>query len=237
MLYFLIFGCIILFLGYIFYEYKIHIDFKSLFKKGFKKDDSIFGLYTFTGHQGNGKTYSAVKFCEHMSKDKDTFIVTNVSSFCICNDKDTIYIPNINQLIEFVIACNGVNGKKFIVFFDEIFTILMKGTRLNNNILSFLAQLRKRGIIFVTTAQYWSEIPITFRRFCRYQIACNMLSLPFIKSCFCINKVNDGYNCKWNNDTQDFESPLLQTNISKGNKYIIQLYNTLETISMSDSNR
>lgn len=235
MLYFLILVFVILLLFYVFFEYKIHIDFKSIFKKGFKKDDNIFGLYTFTGHQGNGKTYSAVKFCENMSKDENTVIVTNISSFSLCNNKYTVYISDINQLINFVISCNGVDGKRFIVFFDEIFTILMKGSKMNNNILSFLAQLRKRGIIFITTAQYWSEIPITFRRFCRYQVACNMVSFPIIKTCFCINKVNDGYNCKWNNDTQDFESPLLQTNISKGNKYIVEMYDTFECIKMSDN--
>lgn len=40
--------CYILF--YIFYN-KIHIDFKSFFRKGFKKLDNTFGLYCYVGKQ------------------------------------------------------------------------------------------------------------------------------------------------------------------------------------------
>lgn len=39
-----------------------------------------------------------------------------------------------------------------------------------------------------------------------------------------------GYNARWNNDTQEFEAPLLQTNISKGNVDVIKKYDTYEVI-------
>ena len=120
---------------------------------------------------------------------------------------------------------------KQILFFDEIFTILQKGTRMNNRILPFLSQLRKRGIIFVTTAQEWRLIPLEFRLYVRYQVSCNMFSLPFNHLAFLSNKINDGTSIKWDDQEQDFVAENIQTNISKGNKEIIDSYDTFETIA------
>lgn len=207
---------------------KLHIDWKSLFKQGFSKRDNAFGLYTYTGHQGDGKTYSAIKFIMNMKLKNDYIVVTNIHSFKAFSD--TIYIDNILELIEFIKSHHDKNGKKYIILFDEIFTILMRGQSVNTEILSFLAQLRKRSLIFVTTAQEWSEIPLTFRKFCRFQVSCNMFAVPILNRAFLINRINDGYNARWNDQIQDFEAPLIQTNFSKGNKYIIELYDTFEVI-------
>lgn len=205
----------------------IHIDLRTFFKKGFAKHDEKFGLYTYTGKQGEGKTYSAIRFIEKQKYDNDYIILTNVHSY---EGDNIIYIDNIIELINFVKINHNKNGKKYLIFFDEIFTVLMKGQSVNIDILSFLAQLRKRSIIFVTTAQEWSEIPITFRRFCRFQISCHMFNVPLFNKVICYNKINDGYNARWNNDIQEFEAPLLQTNISKGNVDVIKKYDTYEVI-------
>lgn len=220
---------IVIFIFYIFFNNKLHIDFKSLFKKGFEKKDNKFGLYTYTGKQGDGKTYSAIKFITKMKNDFDYVVITNIHSYN--GFKDTIYIDNIIELIKFVKENHNKNGNKYIILFDEIFTVLMKGQAINKEILAFLAQLRKRGIIFVTTAQEWGEIPLTFRRFCRFQISCKMFAIPFINKAFLLNRINDGYNAKWDEEEQDFVAPLIQTNFSKGNLCIIQLYDTFETIN------
>lgn len=125
------------------------------------------------------------------------------------------------------------NDENVIIFFDEIFTILEKQTRINKKILSFLSQLRKRRIIFVTTAQEWSEINITFRRYVRFQVSCNMVALPIFKIAFVLNCINDGDLIRWNNDTQDYEAPRIRLKLSKGNVSIIQSYDTFETIDTS----
>ena len=117
-----------------------------------------------------------------------------------------------------------------LILYDEIFTVLEKSQAMAGEILSFISQLRKRKIIFITTAQEWSEINITFRRYIRYQISCNMISLPIFKTAILINKHNDGDGIKWNNDTQDFEAPLIRTKISKGKLSVINSYDTFETI-------
>ena len=220
---------IVLIVTYLF-RIHLHIDFASFFRKSFQKQDDKFGLYVYNGVQGCGKTYSAVKFCNKMQKSYNYIIITNVKSYC--NSDNIIYMDNILEIIKYVIE-NSVDSErsKYLIFFDEIFTVLMKQKVVNQDILSFLAQLRKRGIIFVSTAQNWSEIPISFRRFCRYQINCNMFSVPILpKQAFLLNTVCDGYNAKWDSMQQDFIAPVLQTNFSKGERRIINMYDTFETI-------
>lgn len=208
----------------------LHIDFQSFFRKSFEKNDDEFGLYVYNGVQGCGKTYSAVKFCNKMQKRNNYIVITNLKSYC--KNDNIVYMENILDIIKFVVD-NSVDGErsKYLIFFDEIFSVLMKQKVVNQDILSFLAQLRKRGIIFVSTAQNWSEIPISFRRFCRYQINCNMFSISILpKQAFLLSTVCDGYNARWDSMQQDFIAPVLQTNFSKGERRIINMYDTFETI-------
>ena len=216
---------VLLILFKIFFIEKIHVDFRTFFRKGFEKLDNKFGLYCYTGKQGKGKTYSAIKFLIDR-KIKDGYIIlTNVFSFNYFTD--TLYFQDINEMIDFILEHEN-DGNKYIIFFDEIFTILEKKAAINKKILSFLSQLRKRKILFVTTAQEWSEINITFRRYVRFQIACNMFEI--FNVAFIYNSINDGDQIRWNNDTQEFEAPRVSANFAKCNKYIIDSYNTFETI-------
>lgn len=152
-------------------------------------------------------------------------ILTNVKSFNAFDD--TLYFDNILDIIDY---CKTHEKEKKIIFFDEIFTILEKNTKINKDILSFISQLRKRKIIFVTTAQEWAEINITFRRYCRYQIDCNMFSIPILHTAFIFNSINDGDQIRWDNDSQEFIAPRISANFAKCNKNIIQSYDTFETI-------
>lgn len=226
-----IFIFIIIYFFILLHNNHLHVDWRSLFKAGFSKKDNKFGLYTYTGKQGEGKTYSAIKFTTDMILKEDYICVTNIKSYNVFDN--TVYLDNIIDLINFIKENHGKDGKQYIILFDEIFTVLMRGQAVNREILAFLAQLRKRGIIFVTTAQEWSEIPLTFRKFCRFQVACHMFTFPFSSKAFLLNRVNDGYNAKWNNDTQEFEAPNLQTNFAKGNQIIIDSYDTFEVIKTS----
>lgn len=221
---------IIIFIFYYIISNHVHVDLKSFLRKGFKKTDSLFGLYCYTGKQGTGKTYSCVNFLIKNKILYDYTIITNVQSFNVFND--TIYMTNINDIIDFMTEHEN-DGKKYILFFDEIFTILEKKTAINKKILSFISQLRKRKIIFVTTAQEWSEINITFRRYVRFQVSCNMFALPILKTAILINKINDGDGIKWDNDEQDWIAPTVSTNFMKGNLSVIESYDTFETIATS----
>lgn len=191
-------------------------------------------FFVIVGKQGKGKTYSAVKFCIDRKLDTDCKIITNVESFTMF--RDTVYINNISDLIQYVLDYvdnSDEDVPNIIIFFDEIFTILEKQTRINKEILSFISQLRKRKIIFVTTAQEWLEINVTFRRYVRYQIDCNMFSFPILKTAFLLNYINDGELLKWDKDANEYVAPRIATNFSKGNLSIIESYDTFETIKTS----
>lgn len=229
MILWLVFILIAILFYYLVYNH-VHVDWKSFFKKGFQKTDNLFGLYCYTGKQGTGKTYSAINFLIKNKILHNYVVITNVQSFNAFDD--TIYMTNINDIIDFMIE-HEKDEKKFIIFFDEIFTILEKKTAINKKILSFISQLRKREIIFVTTAQEWSEINITFRRYVRFQVSCHMFALPIGKIAFLCNKVNDGDGIKWDNDSQDWLAPTIATNFMKGNQSIIEAYDTFETIKTS----
>lgn len=210
----------------------LSFDLKSFIRKGFKKKDNAYGLFAYCGKQGSGKTYSAFKFIIDRKLQTDCIIVTNVLSFQTF--KNTIYFTDINDLIDWTISyCDKLPedvSPNIVIFFDEIFTILEKGTKINKKILSFISQLRKRKIILSTTAQEWLEVNITFRRYVRYQIDAKMISMPFTNTAILINSVNDGEQLKWDKDQNEYIAPRLSTKISKGNLSIVQAYDTYETI-------
>ena len=78
---FYIFLLIFVLLFYYCYRTHLHIDLKSLFKKGFQKIDNLFGLYCYTGKQGTGKTYSCVNFIIKNKILHNYIVITNVKSF------------------------------------------------------------------------------------------------------------------------------------------------------------
>lgn len=104
----------------------LHVDWKSFLRTGFSKRDNAFGLYTYTGKQGEGKTYSAIKFISEQKHKFNYIVITNVHSFK--EFQDTIYIDDIIELINFIKLNHDKEGKKYLIFFDEIFTVLMKRT-------------------------------------------------------------------------------------------------------------
>lgn len=192
------------------------IKFKTFFRKGFAPKRGKFGVYCYCGKQGSGKTYSAVEF---LLQNKNMPIYSNVSS--IKGVKYT-YFNGFDQLLELR------NKSDCIIFYDEIFTALTKTSKMTKEVLDFLSQMRKRRIIFITTAQEWLEINITLRRYCRFQIECKILNLLglgiLIKHCY------DAEQLKWSNEDNEYVAPLVETTISKCNVKIANSYDTFEQI-------
>lgn len=198
------------------------IKFKTFFKKGFAPQRGRFGVYCYCGKQGCGKTYSAVEF---LLSNKDMKIYSNVRSL-----KGVKYTPigGFDDLLKLRSETNC------IIFFDEIFTALSKksSSRLtrqqSNEVLDFLSQMRKRKIIFITTAQEWLEMDMTLRRYCRFQIECNMINFLglgiLIKSCY------NAEQMKWSVNDNEYIAPLVETTISKCNKKVADSYDTFEQI-------
>lgn len=201
---------------FIVYFRKVKIKWKTFFHKGFYKSAKPYGVYCYCGKQGKGKTYSVVEF---LLNNSDYKIYANISSI---EGIDYTYFSGFDELLKLR------DEHDCIIVFDEIFTALTKTSKMNTEVLDFLSQMRKRRIIFITTAQEWLEINITLRRYCRYQIDCNMFSIfgyPIL-----IKHLKDAEQMTWSQNDNEYIAPLIETTISHGMKSVINAYDTFEQI-------
>lgn len=219
-LYLFIFFIIILF--FILIKNKVKVKWKTFLHKGFKPNRGIFGIYCYCGKQGSGKTYSVIEF---LNNNKDKKIYANMKSI---KGIDYTYIKNFDELLELR------KEENCIIFYDEIFTALTKSSKINTDVLDFLSQMRKRKIIFLTTAQEWAEIPLTFRRYCRYQINCKLYRIPFINGIL-IKNFMDAENMKWSSDDNDFVAPLIENSVSHTMLSIARSYDTFEQVGYNSN--
>lgn len=192
------------------------IKWKTFLKKGFAPKRGKFGVYCYCGKQGSGKTYSVVEF---LQQNKDLPIYANVSTL---KDLNYTYFNGFDELLKLR------DKSDCIIVYDEIFTALTKSSKINQDVLDFLSQMRKRRIVFLTTAQEWLEINITLRRYCRYQIECRMLNIfglgILLKHCY------DAEQMKWSQEDNEYVAPLEETTISKCNVCVAKSYDTFEQI-------
>jgi len=196
---------------------KVRIKWKTFLRKGFKARRGKFGVYCYCGKQGTGKTYSVVEF---IHENKDMKIYANLKSI---KGIDYEVIDTFSDLLKLR------REHDCIIFYDEIFSALTRHTRLNKDVIDFLSQMRKRRIIFLTTAQEWTEVPLTFRNFCRYQIDCSIINiLPFS---ILVKVFKDAEHMKWSNQDMEHVAPLLETTISKMKIDIANSYDTFEQIT------
>lgn len=218
--------CALVFVIIYLWTNKIVFRFDTIFRKGFKKIDDSYGVYCWVGKQGDGKTYSVVDWLSEKLKQTNKKIITNVESYAKRNE-NVIYIPSFYDIIKFINNKDNGEDRDYIIFYDELFTMLEKG-KLGKDILSFISQLRKRGIYLVTTVQEWLDINVTFRRYCRFYVECSMFNK--FGTCWSINQIKSGYDMKWNKDINEFESPVIKTTIKKCSKKLADSYDTLEIV-------
>lgn len=217
----------IIFILYLKFGLKIKIKWKTFTKKGFIPIRGNFGVYCYCGKQGTGKTYSVVEYLQDNKKDIEIF----------CNIKDIkgidyTFFTGFDGLIELKHKLDNkqiITHKQIVFVYDEIFTELQKQSKLNKEVIDFLCQMRKRKIIFLTTAQEWAEIPLSFRRFCRYEIDCRMINLFFFGILH--KSFKDAEHMKWSNDEQEHIAPLLENTLTKCRKSIANSYDTFLRIS------
>ena len=196
---------------------KVKVKWRTFFRKGFRAVRGKFGVYCYCGKQGKGKTYSVVEFLQ--SLPSNTEIYSNISTV---KGIDYTYFNGFDDLLKLR------DKTDCIIVYDEIFTALTKSSKINTDVLDFLSQMRKRRIIFLTTAQEWLEINITLRRYCRYQINCNMRSLGFFG--IIIKSFYDAEQMKWSQLDNEYVAPLIQLSLSKCNVKVANAYDTFEQI-------
>ena len=201
---------------------KIKINFISFLKRGFKPNRGIFGVYCYCGKQGTGKTYSCVEF---LNKNKHMRIYANLKSL---SGIEYNYINGLKELLELR------KEHDCVIMYDEIFTEITKHDKLSKDVLDFLCQMRKRKIIFITTAQEWGELPLTLRRYVRFQVQCSLLRVPFISG-LSIKKVYDAESLHWDKDENDWIAPIIGTLVSHTQISIANSYDTFEQIGYNSS--
>lgn len=204
---------------------RLVVRFDTIFRKGFKKIDDKYGVRCWVGKQGDGKTYSCCDYINEVRGDRK--VITNQLKYANLNKDFCIYEPNFYTIIDKF--NKGIFNTNYIIFYDELFTLLEKG-KLKKEILEFISQLRKRGIYLVTTVQEWLDINVTFRRYVRFYIECKMFNLPLFNCAVSVNVIHNGYEMTWNNDINEYESPVIQTTIKKCSKAIADSYDTFEVI-------
>lgn len=194
------------------------IKWKTFFRKGIKINNGKWGVYCYVGKQGRGKTLSVVSYLLEQSK-KGIPIYANISSL---KGIDYSYFNGFDSLLDLR------DKHDCIIVYDEIFTALTRTSKINTDVLDFLSQMRKRHIVFITTAQEWLEISITLRRYCRYEIECNIFTLPGLS--ILIKKFYDAESMKWSQDDNEYVAPLLEVSIEKVQKRVANSYDTHEQI-------
>lgn len=174
-------------------------------------------MYCFTGHQGSGKTYSLNKYIRKHAQGKT--IYSNITL------KGIDYIPITSLEMLYSLA----DKEHIFIIYDEIFTLMSKSKKDREILEQFLPQMRKVHNIFLTTAQYWLELDITFRRFVRIQIECT--TKPMGELGGILREVYyDTTQIKWDNMENDYISPLIATKYSKYEKRYMETYDTFERV-------
>lgn len=199
------------------FKNKVHIKWHTFKNKGFAPALNKYGVYCYCGKQGSGKTYSVVEFLKQQPKNMK--IYANI---------DTLRGVNYTYFNGFDNLLKLRDEHDCVIVYDEIFTALTKSSKLSTEVLDFLSQMRKRRIVFLTTAQEWLEINITLRRYCRYQIECKMLNILGLG--ILIKCMYDAEQLKWSNDDNEYIAPLVETTISKCNLSVANSYDTFEQI-------
>ena len=212
--------------------FHIRPDIRSFFRRSIKAKRGLYGTYAFCGPQGKGKTTNLVKYC--LDKNKKIYVISNVwmngiERFNYIEDFESIYkwLEKIDKKEV------NIEDRQIVIIYDEIFTLMTKNAKMNKEIMSFLCQLRKRKIIFLTTCQSWAELPLSFRRLCRFEIDCNILNLPLMKSIL-IAIYKDAERMKWDEVEQDHVAPIVWTKIAMFNKRVAEAYDTRQLIKSTN---
>lgn len=198
------------------WQKKLFVDLHSFFSRTIALDRDAFGIYCFTGHQGSGKTYSLVKWLKKNHKGRK--IYSNIA----IDGLEYTEITSLQHLYSLA------DHKNIIIIYDEIFTIMSKSKKDREMLEQFLPQMRKVKNVFMTTAQYWLELDMTFRRFVRVEIECSTHVL--LDTGFLLEHYRDATKMQWDNLQNEYICPTISTKISKYEARFMNSYDTYQRI-------
>lgn len=196
---------------------KIHVDWHSLIQPTLPLDTTVFGVYCFTGHQGSGKTYALIKFITKEAQGMKVY--SNITL------RGIEYEPITS--LEHLYSLADVEN--IFIVYDEIFSLMSKSKKDAAILEQFLPQMRKVHNKFLTTAQYWLELDITFRRFVRIQIECKTRPLGKLGGIL-MEEYFDSENIQWSNLDNEYISPRIMKKYSKYERKYMEAYDTFERV-------
>lgn len=150
---------------------KIPETIKYLKEEKNKKYYPYYGLETYVGGQGSGKTITAQRRVKQLiEKYPKVNLITNVkiNGLKVENEEQIKYFSNTEELIKLLkkIDLTETNENGYIIFIDEIHVVLAELFGKTSPIfLMFLSQQRKLSIHFIATSQQFNKMPKFIRDF------------------------------------------------------------------------
>lgn len=195
--------------------FKLHIDFKSFFRKKLSVINDNFAVVLITGYQGSGKTYLSV-YLTYKYLEPQRTIYTNIKSLNIPNRKIK-YFERIDEITD-----NIEEDRIFII--DEISKKYPKEARQDMKFYSWLQQSRKRRRTVILITQEYLQVPMWLRGVARYVYTTTKLAfLPLFLT-------YKGY-AYLSEDTKEWAVDPEERYIYKRNKYIGNMYDTMEPVN------
>lgn len=196
--------------------FKYDIRLNTFFKRGVPSFDDLWGVYYVTGFQGSGKTYYAVYLAYNF--DSSYKIRTNIHSLDI-PDREVEYFTNLDEIW-------NETDEHILYIIDELSKKYAKNSPPDKKFYSWLQQSRKRHRVVIGITQEWKEVPMWLRRPGRFMFTTRKLPLlPIFYT-----TMGDALNTVLNPTSLEWECPVIKRIIYKRNKFIADMYDTLEPI-------
>jgi SpoVK/Ycf46/Vps4 family AAA+-type ATPase len=198
---------------------------KSFFKKTtHERNPFPVGTVLFVGHQGAGKTLSAVHYIEQLRKRfPDLLVFSNIDVIGATKLKPQDITDTI--LKDY--------GRQPVVFFlDEIQVLLRtksgnKERVLSEDTLNAISQQRKANKTIVGTLQEFLDLDISYRRQLRAQVQCRHVGDMQIEFW------RDPNSLKYDAEKNDYAGKVMDIWIWKRHNFIYKLYDTYEIVRQS----
>ena len=195
----------------------VYVD-DSLFRRGVKINDDLFGVYSFCGKQGYGKTYFVFRWVWGWFDPSVWKIYSNVKSM---KGFDYTYENDLDVILE--------NREKNVIFvIDELAKKVENNPRYIDKVITWLGQSRKHNRIVIITAQEWLMIDHRIRWFVRRNVDVQ----PVFSTSFPIRRLvwGDAENITYDQLESGYVCPIVSTEYAKIIPKLANLYETREAI-------
>jgi len=203
----------------------VKIFYKTLFKKATPSKNSFpVGMVLFVGHQGAGKTISAVHYAQYLQeKYPDTLVFSNITLTGFTN------FTRVDPEALTDLLLKDFGRTPVIYLLDEIQTLLRskKKGSLSADALMSIQQQRKANKTILGTLQEFLDLDISYRRQLRAQVQCRHtanLQIEFWR---------DPSTLSYDPEKNDYSGKVMDIWIWKRHDDIYAKYDTYEIVKQS----